>query len=162
MLLLAPDETALRRLEKCDEMMHKKGFCDLRNTKIVEYPDVIPVPERENARLEFRTPAANARHDLATLMTLTAIYNGLKEKSTIKAAVKPDLDISDMEHLKQSFKQSSHLIGDLRGCTEAGGPMRKHVDQLREAIVKAANQDKLHQPTLVELHKQDKRASLRG
>jgi hypothetical protein len=152
LLLLAPDDDALKRLRIFKGLKGESGFCELRSPGHGRQQRSKRVEDPDKSRLEFRTPAANARHDLATLMVLAAIYQTLQENDQRRSETMPAIDIKDLATVRQSFEQSSRLIGDLRLIAASDDTMRKHVDQLRTEVLKEVRAHKLHQPTLAELH----------
>src|SRR5262249_45177040 len=102
-------------------------------------------------RMEFRSPGADARHDLAVLMVMAAIYQGLKGRPGQLLLFHDDRSFKldcpkTVQESIQRFESSSQLMADLEAITHND----KHVAKLKKAILRAAHKQTLHQPSLAE------------
>lgn len=135
LLLIAPNSSAISRLHNFPDAM-STGFLQRKESD-----------DAQRARFEFRSPAANARHDLAILMVMSAIYKGLKEMDRKSTHMNADLSI-DVPGIPRTmidkFKEKGELIDDLKMIT---GDVR-HANALRDAIAQAAEKDNLCQPVI--------------
>jgi glutamine synthetase len=156
MLVIAPDEEAVKRLNSYKGTQDKERFCELRNLTSGRQQNSKRVRTLDDSRLEFRTPAANTRHDLATLMVLLSIYEGLKDVGHAPALTTPKFTVTEYHDIMQSFEHSSRMVADLRAMTKDNIPMSRHVDKLREEVIRAVRGGKLAQPSLAELHLAEK------
>src|SRR5262249_51655305 len=92
-LLIAPSDESYQRLSKLNRTNKNTACCQEHNLGDT-------VGGGQGPWIEFRAPAADARHDLSTLMVLTAIYQGLAEKAV------PVIPEKDLLSLAQSKKES--------------------------------------------------------
>jgi hypothetical protein len=152
MLLIAPDQSACRRLNGYPATYAKEFFCGHRVPGDQEMRVRKKVTDPEECRLEFRTPASNARHDLAVLMTLMAVYQGLQKKQPPPTVESETREVHTPAKLLARFDRSSQLFKDLMALVASQAPaMQSHVHQLKPEITKGARSNSLHQPTLIEL-----------
>lgn len=166
-LLIAPSKEAYKRYNMRPQLFKRSADPDAIKDAFLEFHEDKNKPEisAEEAekifveplslscdRLEFRSPASDARHDLATLMMLTAVYSGLKSSElNITDHSKPAPNYTEAT---SRFERDSEMFKDL--CELAGDDkeLLAHVKQLRVEILKAAKDKKLTQPTLSELQAQ--------
>lgn len=142
LLLIAPNHEAFDRLERYHSTKGNYEFCRIKAPWMHEG---LPGPQ---SRLEFRTPASNARHDLSVLMVLTAIYRGLKEVPDDPLVPKDTPLPTTMRDALAAFMESSFVMKDLGTIFKDDKTLLAHVDALRDTVISAARDDTLAQPTI--------------
>lgn len=115
------------------------------------------------ARMEFRLPSSDARHDLSMMVVLASVYEGLIDNSHFQPYLeKRDLEMDESRfhydymlstNFKDScrrFEQGSRLFDMLRKMAAKEPEVLEAIDTLETEIKTAIRTNKLAQPTIKE------------
>ncbi len=156
-LLICPSDNAFQRRGFLSSQFHydRDSTNGILATKInfVSYrkPRLLGTFEEQRTdRIEFRSPSSDARHDLSVLMTMSAIYEGLKNANEFESKPIPKIAPKSKTEAIERFENSSALMPDLKKMTGDDAELQKHVTALQKEILIAAEIDKLTQPILGE------------
>ncbi len=137
-IMIAPTPSCYERLQNSDvgtsEALYRKNDEDIDDRK----------------RMEWRTPSNAARHDLSTLMMLTAIYAALSMQKEVVPTAEFSQESCSLSREKalRDFKTHSPTFEQLHKIVGMDQAMMQHVAALKTQVIKAADNLALDQPSL--------------